>query len=635
MGCGASQPAAGPAREFSAVLDKVPSMNMEDMPLPVKSPWVFKGRRQNVKDHYTFGELLGKGTYGTCRIVTDRLTGRRYACKSIPKSRLATTKDVQKVKREVAIMEHLEGHPNIVAIENVFEDRKDVHIVQELCSGGELFDSILEHHHYSERHAATAFRAIARIVAHCHSMGVMHRDIKPENFLLSSRDKDATIKGTDFGLSCFFKEGQTFKEVVGSPFYVAPEVLRRCYDKRADIWSLGVLLYIMLCGVPPYYGDTEKDTFKAILGAELAFDFRPWPSISHAAKDVIRRMLERDPAKRATAAEVLSHEWVREDGTAAAEPLSHDVLPQLRNFAALNKLQQEAIKVIATHLPENEISGLKALFMEINAAGSGCITVDELREALRKKGTRVSPDELRCIMAQADFKRDGTLDYEEFLAATMNLSKLEHDEHLYMAFRFFDKHDVGYITRERLAAVLHKSPYDPEIEELLQQADRNGDGRIDYNEFRALMRSGSSNISDSSSVLNKTSLARSSVEKGLMRRVRPHAVLDLQKLRVESVSPYECPLAARYDDRLPPIAFANRVGIKGIPGTPPSHNPTTSIGVVAPLPLLPAPRRLPPPFSPNTAAHCKGALAMITNGTMSPSSSTTSLPNLAVPPMEV
>ncbi|KXZ41221.1 hypothetical protein GPECTOR_640g749 [Gonium pectorale] len=238
--------------------------------------------------------------------------------------------------------------------------------------------------HYSERDAANAFRSIAAVIAHCHNMGVMHRDIKPENFLLSNRSKHAVVKGTDFGLSCFFSEGQMFNEVVGSAFYVAPEVLRKKYDKRADIWSLGVLLYILLCGMPPFYAETEKDIFHAILSSELSFEAAPWPSISEAAKDVIRKMLERNPARRATAAEVLQHEWVRENGSAAAAPLNNEV--------------------IATHLPENEISGLKALFMEMDADGSGSITVDELREV-----SEHSPSHVNRLVGPGDLDGGDTI----------------------------------------------------------------------------------------------------------------------------------------------------------------------------------------------------------------------------------
>ncbi|KAG2489663.1 hypothetical protein HYH03_011775 [Edaphochlamys debaryana] len=496
----------------------------DDEPLPVGALKVFtEDVKLDLKQDFVLGRVLGKGQFGTVRQVTERATGARYACKSIAKRRLCTATDVEDVRREVQIMHHLSGHPNIVQLKDVYEDRGYVHMVEELCTGGELFDSILERGKYSERDAAGVFRSIAAVIAHCHNMGVMHRDIKPENFLLSAGGTggSSVVKGTDFGLSCFFSEGQSHKEVVGSALYVAPEVLRKRYDKRADVWSLGVLLYILLCGEPPFYAETERAIFQAILTHDLDFSSEPWPSISGAAKDVIRRMLDRNVATRISAADVLQHEWVRVDGSAAEAPLQHEVLVRLQNFAALNKLQQEALKVIATHLPENEISGLKALFQEMDADGSGSITVEELREALRKKGTKIPQEELERIMAQADISGDGTLDYEEFLAATMNLAKLEHEEHLYMAFRFFDADDSGFITMDELHAALHRVCSREEIEELMRQADTSGDGRIDYEEFCDLMRSGNSALAR----------ATRTVKQGLMRTVRTQAVIELDQLK--------------------------------------------------------------------------------------------------------
>lgn len=148
-------------------------------------------------------------------------------------------------------------------------------------------------------------RTIVRVVAHCHALGVVHRDLKPENFLLASKDEpEPMLKATDFGLSAFFRPGQIFTDVVGSAYYVAPEVLRRSYGKEADIWSCGVVLYIMLSGVPPFWGETEQQIFDSVLKGELDLTSDPWPKISESAKDCVRRMLNPDPKKRATADEV-------------------------------------------------------------------------------------------------------------------------------------------------------------------------------------------------------------------------------------------------------------------------------------------------------------------------------------------
>ncbi|PNY14907.1 calcium-dependent protein kinase 9-like protein [Trifolium pratense] len=214
-------------------------------------------------------------------------------------------------------MQHMSGKPNIVEFKGAYEDKKSVHVVMELCVGGQLFDRIIAKGKYSERDAASICRQIVNIVHICHIKGVMHRDLKPENLLLSSEDDKATIIATDFGLSVFIEEGKVYTDIVGSAYYVAPEVLRQKYGKEIDIWSAGVILYILLCGVPPFWAETEKEIFDVILQGHIDFESHPWPIISNSAKDLIRKMLTQDPKKRITASQVLvEHPWLKEGGNA-------------------------------------------------------------------------------------------------------------------------------------------------------------------------------------------------------------------------------------------------------------------------------------------------------------------------------
>jgi len=389
----------------------------------------------DVKTEYDLGKVLGKGQFGTTRLATHKKTGEKLACKSISKRKLVTSEDIADVKREIQIMDHLAGHPNVVTYRGVYEDKQSVHIVMELCSGGELFDRIVALGHYTEKDAAAAIRTMVQVVQHCHNMNVIHRDLKPENFLLTDKSDKAILKATDFGLSVFYKDGQFFKDMVGSAYYVAPEVLLRKYGKEADIWSIGVILYILLSGVPPFYGENDQQIFEAVIRAPVDFESSPWPKISKPAKDVVQHMLTRDPLKRATADEVLSHEWVRENGVAGSNVIEPEVLKRLRGFAAMNRLKKEALKVIATNLPADEIQGLKEMFMSMDTDHSGTITVEEMREGLRRKGGRIPETELQRIMDMADVNGDGRVDYEEFLAATLNLNKLEREDVMYKAFQ--------------------------------------------------------------------------------------------------------------------------------------------------------------------------------------------------------
>ncbi|MBA0595348.1 hypothetical protein Gorai_012220, partial [Gossypium raimondii] len=203
---------------------------------------------------YDLRKELGRGQFGITYLCIEKATKREYACKSISRRKLTTDKDVDDVRREISILQHLTGQPNIVEFKGAYEDAWNLHLVMELCSGGELFDRITAKRSYSERQASSICRQIMNVVHACHFMGVMHRDLKPENFLMVSKDEDSQIKATDFGLSVFIEEGRMYKDLVGSPYYVAPEVLQRKYGKEIDVWSAGVILYILLSGVPPFWG---------------------------------------------------------------------------------------------------------------------------------------------------------------------------------------------------------------------------------------------------------------------------------------------------------------------------------------------------------------------------------------------
>ncbi|GKC27521.1 calcium-dependent protein kinase 1-like protein, partial [Tanacetum coccineum] len=305
---------------------------------------VLQRKTGNLKDFYTLGKKLGQGQFGTTYLCIDKASGELLACKSIAKRKLLTDDDVEDVRREVQIMHHLAEHPNVISIKGAYEDAVAVHLVMELCAGGELFDRIIQRGHYTERKAAELTRTIVGVVEACHSLGVMHRDLKPENFLLVDKREDALLKTIDFGLSVFFKPGETFHDVVGSPYYVAPEILRKSYGPEADVWSAGVIVYILLSGVPPFWAETEQGIFEQVLHGDLDFASDPWPSISDGAKDLVRRMLVRDPKKRLTAHEVLCHPWVQVDGVAPDKPLDSAVLSRLKQFSAMNKFKKMALR---------------------------------------------------------------------------------------------------------------------------------------------------------------------------------------------------------------------------------------------------------------------------------------------------
>ncbi|KAG4952750.1 hypothetical protein JHK85_039149 [Glycine max] len=457
--------------------------------------YVLGHKTPNIRDLYTLGRKLGQGQFGTTYLCTENSTSIEYACKSISKRKLISKEDVEDVRREIQIMHHLAGHKNIVTIKGAYEDPLYVHIVMELCSGGELFDRIIQRGHYTERKAAELTKIIVGVVEACHSLGVMHRDLKPENFLLVNKDDDFSLKAIDFGLSVFFKPGQVFTDVVGSPYYVAPEVLLKHYGPEADVWTAGVILYILLSGVPPFWAETQQGIFDAVLKGHIDFDSDPWPLISDSGKDLIRKMLCSQPSERLTAHQVLCHPWICENGVAPDRSLDPAVLSRLKQFSAMNKLKKMALRVIAESLSEEEIAGLREMFQAMDTDNSGAITFDELKAGLRRYGSTLKDIEIRDLMEAADVDKSGTIDYGEFIAATFHLNKLEREEHLIAAFQYFDKDGSGYITVDELQqACAEHNMTDAFLEDIIREVDQDNDGRIDYGEFAAMMQKGNAGI---------------------------------------------------------------------------------------------------------------------------------------------
>ncbi|KAL3639023.1 Calcium-dependent protein kinase 33 [Castilleja foliolosa] len=445
-----------------------------------------------ITELYDLDHELGRGQFGITHLCTEKPTGLKYACKSISRTKLVTEKDINDVKREIMILQHLMGQPNIVEFKGAHEDGENLHLVMELCSGGELFDRITAKGSYSEKEAARIGRQIVNVVHVCHFMGVMHRDLKPENFLMVSKDDDSLLKATDFGLSVFIESGKVYKDIVGSAYYVAPEVLRRNYGKEIDVWSAGVILYILLSGFPPFWAETEKGIFEEILRGHVDLESSPWPSISDGAKDLIKRMLTVDPKRRITAAEALEHPWLKEDGEASDKPIDSAVLIRMKQFRAMNKLKKLALMVIAENLSEEEIKGLKQMFNNMDTDGSGTITYDELRTGLTKLGSKLSEAEIKQLMDAADVDKNGSIDYIEFITATMHRHRLDREDNLHKAFCHFDKDNSGHITRDELrqAMTQYGMGDDATIDEVLDDVDTDKDGKINYDEFVAMMRKG-------------------------------------------------------------------------------------------------------------------------------------------------
>ncbi|KAL0699683.1 hypothetical protein Bca4012_055805 [Brassica carinata] len=459
----------------------------------LKDPVIPTSHQTRITDKYTLGRELGRGEFGITHLCTDRDTNEALACKSISKRKLRTAVDVEDVRREVSIMSTLPDHPNVVKLRETYEDGENVHLVMELCEGGELFDRIVARGHYTERAAAGVARTIAEVVMMCHVNGVVHRDLKPENFLFANKKENSALKAIDFGLSVFFKPGDKFTEIVGSPYYMAPEVLKRDYGPEVDVWSAGVIIYILLCGVPPFWAETEQGVALAILRGVIDFKRDPWPQISESAKSLVRQMLDPDPTKRLTAQQVLAHPWIQNAKKAPNVPLGDIVRSRLKQFSMMNRFKKKVLRVIAEHLSIQEVEVIKDMFTLMDDDNDGRITYPELKAGLQKVGSQLGEPEIKMLMEVADVDGNGFLDYGEFVAVIIHLQKIENDELFKLAFMFFDKDGSTYIELDELREALTDELGEPDVSvlnDIMREVDTDKDGRINYDEFVTMMKAG-------------------------------------------------------------------------------------------------------------------------------------------------
>merc|ERR1712187_927886 len=297
-----------------------------------------------------------------------------------------------------------------------------------------------------------------------HETKICHRDLKPENFLFMTKDsiEKNLLKIIDFGLPCTFTQGQVLTTKAGTPYYVAPQVLAGKYDQLSDLWSCGVIMYVMLCGYPPFFGETDAEVLSKVRLGNFSFNAADWKNVSEDAKNLIRMLLKMNPRDRYTAEQALNHVWVKNKAPkATGAKLQDNFVDNLRGFRSQNKLKKAALHIIANQLNEDQIKALRETFMQLDGNGDGKLTVNEMKEGIQKAGLKEIPADLQQIMEDVDSDGSGVIDYTEFLAATLDKQQFIKEDVCWTAFRLFDRNNDGKISQEELKAVLSDDPLAP------------------------------------------------------------------------------------------------------------------------------------------------------------------------------
>ena len=445
--------------------------------------------KKSLRDNYESIKQLGKGGYGQVYRVRNKITGKMYACKKLSKLKL---KDLEKFRREIDILEKTD-HPNIIKLYEVYESQNSLYLIMEECHGGELFDRIMNHidnqEMYSEKEAAEIIQQVMSAIEYCHNKGIVHRDLKPENllYLKEGDEKDNPIKIIDFGLSRTM-DSEALSSKVGTSYYVSPEVLAGKYNKKCDIWSAGVILYILLSGVPPFNGPSDSVIYSKIEKMDYGFPGNNWKHISKEAKDLLMHMLSLEN-DRYSASEVLAHPWFNIAKKKTSLEKLNFSSKDFINYMQSNQLKKAVLVYIASRLQDNEINDLKDIFQAFDKDNDGQINYNEFEQGLLKlKSKQIKPEEINSYFSSIDTSKTGRIDYTEFIASCMQKKIILTEEKLYEAFSMLDTDHNGKITKEEIMNVLKLQTSDDKfVKDLMKKADKNSDGVIDYKEFLEFM----------------------------------------------------------------------------------------------------------------------------------------------------
>ena len=461
---------------------------MEDQLKLDKSTFVCY-KTTKINEEYLFGETLGQGAFGTVRKAIHKVTGQERAVKILKKRQ----QDERQFFLEVNILSKL-AHPNIMEIYEFFEDKANFYIVSELCKGGELFDKITEKGSFKEAEACPIMLQLVSAICYSHSNKIVHRDLKPENIMLENTSETSPIiKLIDWGGARYFSKNKKMSTIKGTPYYIAPEVIREVYDEKCDIWSLGVILYVLLCGYPPFNGDTDVEIMQNVQKGKFCFPKEEWDIMSNEVKDLITKMLTYEPSKRISAKKILEHPWFSQ----YEEKIKQDInvaksaLENMKRFKRNKKFEHATIGFIINQLVSKEDrADLLKQFLIWDKNRDGVLNKEEIVESYKTVYGSIDEDVVENIIKSIDLDGNGVVDYNEFLNCTMNRDKILSKKNLQYAFNAFDKDGNGSISIDEIMSIFKKTSNNVDkkvFEKMMKDADGNGDGAIEFEEFNSIM----------------------------------------------------------------------------------------------------------------------------------------------------
>ncbi|KAF0739074.1 hypothetical protein Ae201684P_015273 [Aphanomyces euteiches] len=438
---------------------------------------------QDVFKYYKVIRELGTGAFGVVNLVENITTGDHYAMKVItigPNAKLSV------LRNEINLWRGLQ-HPNIVRLIETYESSTHIHMIMELCTGGHMLAAVKQRKQaFPEDVVKDYIRKLTASVYYLHLKNICHRDIKLENILYETDQDGSDIKLCDFGASTLFRQGVLMQTVLGSVVYMAPEFLEGQYTQACDMWSLGVVMYMLLSNSMPFHGPTEEDLIESIFAAKVSFEDEIWKTVSPEAKSLIKKLLTPNVAERYTALNVLMHPWTKSAhmSTLPAQEIDR-IINQLSEYASFSRMKRAALLAVAFSSPSIDTTAIRKAFDQLNVLHTGVLTLRDLDQAsLTEQYPNVNFPQ---IFKSLDMEESNQVNFLEFVSATMT-ADLQNDKVLRKAYNLFSPDESkGGISEVGLGRIMGVDFDAESVRDMIKTADVDKDGGISYKEFLHLL----------------------------------------------------------------------------------------------------------------------------------------------------
>ncbi len=471
----------------------------KDMDNPIKfdSSLLISEANRDPYNDYNEIKMLGEGSYGKVYLVSHKIIGAIRAMKVIKKIENYDENNTLEILNEINVLKKID-HPNIIKIFEFYIKNDNYYLITEYCSGGELFE-LVNNTVFTETQVAYIMYQLFSAINYCHKMKIIHRDLKPENILITKNNFNfIDIKICDFGTSQIFKKGDIQKETIGSLYYVAPEVIKKKYNFKSDLWSCGVIMYILLTQRLPFGGSTDEEIIYNIINKD--YNHSRLSKYSEETRDLVSVLLEKDTEKRINAETALNHKFFQ---LFKVKEMFNEIKDQsqvqkfvnnLKTYKRESVLQETTIAYLVHNFPDKqEIIDACKLFNKIDLKDNGQITLNDFHIGL---SFLLGNDELRDNMVEIfenlDSNNNNYLGYEEFVRGAIDKNNLLSEQILEYAFKYFDKDNTGFITIKEIGNIfsghIKKRDINEGLKAIIQEVGKDENGKITYDEFKKIMK---------------------------------------------------------------------------------------------------------------------------------------------------